>query len=416
MKFLVIGSGGREHTISWKLLKENEQNVVYTAPGNGGTDPEFQVNLDPSNHDSVISFCKEKGIDLVAIGPEAPLVDGLADSLTSARIPVFGPSKEAAMLEGSKIFAKEIMDECCVPTAEYFSFSSKSEILNKINTTESFPIVIKLDGLAAGKGVGIPSSKEEAIDFIENNYKDGSKIFIEEFLKGEEASVLGVSDGETVIPLIAAQDHKRILDGDKGPNTGGMGAYAPAPVANNVIMEKVKNQVLQPVVDGMKKRGTPFKGILYAGMMIDGENIKVLEFNVRFGDPETQVILPLMKTELGKIMMSVSNGTLKDIDIEFENKHAITVVMSSGGYPGSYQKGKIISGLDSISDNAIVFHAGTERDNSGNIVTSGGRVLAVTSVKDTLLEAKENVYAEIEKIKFENNFYRKDIAYKAFNR
>lgn len=416
MKYLVIGSGGREHTIAWKLMTENSENEVYVSPGNGGIDSSLRVKLDLKNHKSVIKYCNENKIDLVVVGPEAPLVDGLVDSLTEAGIPAFGPSKKAAELEGSKTFAKEIMESCGVPTASFKPFTQKDAILKEIDLIDKYPIVIKLDGLAAGKGVGIPKTKEEAIDFINENYVDGNKIFIEDFLTGEEASVLGISDGERIFPFISAQDHKRIFDGDKGPNTGGMGAYSPAPVATHEILEKVRTDVLQPVVEEMAKRGIPFKGILYAGMMIDGEDIKVLEFNVRFGDPETQVILPLMDSELGLLMKSSIDGNLKHEDIKFKNKNAITVVMSSGGYPGEYEKNKIISGLDNVSENVTVFHAGTEKDNQDNIITAGGRVLALTSVNDSLLEAKNCVYSEIEKINFDKKFYRKDIAYKAFNR
>ncbi|MBN1501022.1 MAG: phosphoribosylamine--glycine ligase [Spirochaetes bacterium] len=416
MKYLVIGSGGREHVIAWRLINDGSASEVFVAPGNGGIDEKYRVKIDIKNHSEVIRYVRENSIDMVVIGPEAPLVDGLADSLNAAGISVFGPEKAAAELEGSKIFAKKIMMKYNVPTAEYYEFTSKSGILDQIEKTVKFPIVIKLDGLAAGKGVGIPQNKTEAVEFINEVYTDGNRIFIEEFLEGEEVSILGISDGKNIKPLISAQDHKRIFDGDKGPNTGGMGAYAPAPVATAEIIELVQKQVLQPVVDGMAKEGIPFKGILYAGIIVKNNQIKVLEFNVRFGDPEAQVILPLLDMKLGDLFRASIEGTLDKINIKFKDKSAITVVVSSGGYPGVFEKGKVISGLDGIDDSVIVFHAGTERNDENRIVTSGGRVLAVTALGDDLSTAREKVYSRIQNVTFDGAFYRKDIAYRAFNR
>jgi len=316
------------------------------------------------------------------------------------------------MIEGSKLFAKRIMETYGVPTAGHWDFNGKEGITEFVNKQEKFPIVIKLDGLAAGKGVGIPETREEAIAFINENVKDGSRVYVEEFLEGEEASVLGISDGETVLPLVAAQDHKRVFDGDRGPNTGGMGAYAPAPVATPERIEFIRTRVLQPVIDGMKKEGTPFKGILYAGVMINDEGIKVLEFNARFGDPETQVILPLLDMKLGVLLKAAVDGNLENVDLKFKKAHAMTVVVASGGYPGSYEKGKVISGLDKVSDDIMVFHAGTD-SKGGDIVTSGGRVLNVTAFGDTLKDAKDKIYSEIDTIKFDGAFHRKDIGYRA---
>jgi phosphoribosylamine---glycine ligase len=305
-----------------------------------------------------------------------------------------------------------IMEKYNIPTAQHFDFVGPNKLLEFIETVTAYPLVIKLDGLAAGKGVGIPQNKDEAIAFIKETVTDLTKVFVEEFLDGEEASVLGISDGENVYPFIAAQDHKRVFDNDKGPNTGGMGAYAPAPVVNDDVLEKVRQTVLQPVVDGMKKEGIPFKGILYAGLMIKGNDIKVLEFNTRFGDPEAQVLLPLLDGKLGDLLKAAAQGKLTRDMLRFKKKHAMTVVIASGGYPGQYEKGKEITGLDSVSKEILVFHAGTDRKN-GKIVTDGGRVLTVTAYGDTLADAQKIIYAEIHKISFEKSFYRNDIGFRA---
>jgi len=412
MKFLVIGSGGREHAIAWRLMNDGSAAEVYVAPGNGGIEDKFRADIKVDDFEGMHKFCVEKKIDMVVVGPEVPLVAGIVDYLEDKGVPCFGPSGKAAMIEGSKLFAKRIMETYGVPTAGHWDFNGKEGITEFVNKQEKFPIVIKLDGLAAGKGVGIPETREEAIAFINENVKDGSRVYVEEFLEGEEASVLGISDGETVLPLVAAQDHKRVFDGDRGPNTGGMGAYAPAPVATPERIEFIRTRVLQPVIDGMKKEGTPFKGILYAGVMINDEGIKVLEFNARFGDPETQVILPLLDMKLGVLLKAAVEGNLKNIDLKFKKAHAMTVVVASGGYPGSYEKGKVISGLDKVSDDIMVFHAGTD-SKGGDIVTSGGRVLNVTAFGDTLKDAKDKIYSEIDTIKFDGAFHRKDIGYRA---
>jgi len=412
MKYLVIGSGGREHTIAWRLLKDGSASEVYVAPGNGGIDPAYRVNLGISDFEGITRFCREKGIDTVVVGPEAPLAAGIVDRLQEENIPVFGPSAEAARLEGSKLFAKMIMEKYGIPTAGHHDFTGKAGILEFIKKQEQFPVVIKLDGLAAGKGVGIPESREEALAFINENVGDTTRVFVEDFLQGEEASVLGISDGTTVLTFVAAQDHKRIFDGDRGPNTGGMGAYAPAPVVTDERLRRIHSMVLQPTIDGMKKEGIPFKGILYAGVIIHGDDIKVLEFNVRFGDPEAQVILPLLEGKLGDFIQGSIEGTLHTKSISFKKKHAITVVMSSGGYPGDYEKGKEITGLDSLSDSITAFHAGTVEKN-GKLYTSGGRVLNITAMGDTLVQARDAVYNEIGRISFDGAFYRKDIAHRA---
>ena len=415
MKYLVIGSGGRENAIYWRLLNDGSATEVFVAPGNGGISPSYRAAIQPDDFDGLYSFCMEKKIDMVIIGPEVPLVNGIADFFSEKKIPCFGPSKKAAMIEGSKLFAKRIMETYNIPTAGHWDFKGTSGITEFVQKQKNFPLVIKLDGLAAGKGVIVAHNREEALTFINENVQPDSRVFAEEFLDGEEASVLGISDGVTVLPLVAAQDHKRIFDGDKGPNTGGMGAYAPAPVVTRERLEFIRKNVLQPAIDGMRKEGTPFKGILYAGVMVGKDWIKVLEFNARFGDPETQVILPLLDVKLGDLLDAAVNGKLSSFDLRFKQSHAITVVIASGGYPGIYTKGKVITGLDKIPESVMVFHAGTEID-SGSIITSGGRVLNVTSTGKTLNEAYKNVYSCIDNIYFEDSFYRKDIGHRALNR
>ncbi|HPJ38321.1 MAG TPA: phosphoribosylamine--glycine ligase [Spirochaetota bacterium] len=412
MKYCVIGSGGREHTIAWRLLNDGSASEVYVLPGNGGIEDRFRVDIPINDFPAIEKFCIEKDIDTIIVGPEAPLVEGIVDYFLEKNIPVFGPTKKAAMLEGSKLFAKMIMEKYGVPTAAHDDFTDKELLREHIQSRNDFPLVIKLDGLAAGKGVCVAMDKKEALDFIAENVAEGQKVFVEEFIDGEEASVLGISDGETILTFTAAQDHKRIFDGDTGPNTGGMGAYAPAPVMDAAKLERVYNEVLKPTIDGMRSEGIPFRGILYAGIITKGDDIKVLEFNVRFGDPEAQVILPLLNEKLGDIIQGSIQGTLGSMNITFREKHAITVVMASGGYPGSYDKGKVITGLDDVLDDVIVFHAGTKNDN-GTILTSGGRVLNVTTVGDSLVDARERVYREIQKISFDGAFYRKDIAHRA---
>ncbi len=414
MKYLIIGSGGREHALYWRLQSDGsaKQDDVYAAPGNGGIADSSRVVLKTDDFGGIEKFCIEKKIDAVIVGPEAPLVSGIVDYMNRKKIPAFGPTKAAAMLEGSKLFAKSIMNKYRIPTANHYEFNDKSELIKYIKSAVEFPLVIKLDGLAAGKGVAIPESANEALDFINMNVNEGTKVFIEDFIDGEEASILGISDGSTVIPLVSAQDHKRIFDGDKGPNTGGMGAYAPAPLVDERLLARIRKEVLEPAVDGMKKEGIPFKGVLYAGLIIKGDTIKVLEFNARFGDPETQVILPLLNEKLGDIVDRSINGNLNNFHISFKNKYALTVVMSSGGYPGNYEKGKEITGLNSLNGEIIAFHAGTESKN-GRIYTNGGRVLNITSLGNDLMDARNKVYGEIGKIKYEGAFFRKDIGHRA---
>ncbi|NLV67101.1 MAG: phosphoribosylamine--glycine ligase [Spirochaetes bacterium] len=412
MNYLVIGSGGREHAIAWRLMSDGSAKNVFVAPGNGGIDPSYRVAIQPDDFNGLYKFCVDKKIDMVIVGPEVPLVNGIVDFFNEKKIPCFGPTQRAAMIEGSKLFAKRIMETYSVPTAGHWDFSGSDEIKNFINEQGTFPLVIKLDGLAAGKGVIVAQSRAEALEFVEEHVKSDSRVFAEEFLDGEEASVLGISDGHTILPLVAAQDHKRVFDGDKGPNTGGMGAYAPAPVVTPERLEFIRKKVLQPVIDGMRSEGIPFKGILYAGVMIGKDWIKVLEFNARFGDPETQVILPLLDVKLGDLIQAAVNEKLSDFNLKFKKSHAITVVVAAGGYPGRYTKGKVISGINKVTNPVMVFHAGTDTV-SGKTVTSGGRVLNVTSTGKTLLEARNSVYASINNISFEGSFFRKDIGYRA---
>jgi phosphoribosylamine---glycine ligase len=412
MKYLVIGSGGREHTIAWRLMQDGSAKEVFVAPGNGGIHPDFCAPIELNDFPGIARFCTEKKIDMVVVGPEAPLAAGLVDFLTDQKIPAFGPTKKAAMLEGSKLFAKHIMATYNVPTAGHRKFLGKQELLTYIDSEKNFPIVIKLDGLAAGKGVGIPENREEAISFINSTVGDNTPVFVEDYIDGEEASVLCVSDGTNIVPFVAAQDHKRAYDGDRGPNTGGMGAYAPAPVMTGPRMRFVRDMILQRTIDGMAKEGIPFKGILYAGVIIKGDDIKVLEFNVRFGDPEAQVIIPLMNGKLGELFQASVSGTIDRLNVSFMNRHAITVVMASGGYPGDYEKGKVISGLGNASSDIIVFHAGT-KFSKGSYLTAGGRVLNVTAMGSTLREARDRAYEAIKSIGFEGAFYRSDIGHRA---
>jgi phosphoribosylamine--glycine ligase len=413
MKYLVIGSGGREHAIAWRLLQDGSAREVYTAPGNGGTDPQFRADIAADDFEGIAAFCAAKKIDMVIVGPEAPLAGGIVDFLEKRKIPAFGPTQKATRLEASKLFAKRIMEKYRVPTAHHLDFSGRLPLLEYVNNQADFPLVIKLDGLAAGKGVGIPETRKEAVDFINSTVADDAGVFVEDFITGEEASVLCISDGTNIVPFVAAQDHKRIYDGDRGPNTGGMGAYAPAPVITAEKLAQVCDRILKPTIDGMRNEGIPFRGILYAGLMVSGDEIRVLEYNVRLGDPETQVILPLMNGRLGDLFQAAMSGTLDRAGLSFKKDlHAITVVIASGGYPGDYSKGVLISGLDDIDGDIIVFHAGTKRIND-SYYTNGGRVLNVTAMGGSLRDAKDKVYQVIDKISFKGAYYRKDIGKRA---
>jgi phosphoribosylamine--glycine ligase len=422
MKVLVIGSGGREHALVWKLAQGPEVEKVYGVPGNPGIAQIGEcVNISPADIKSLADFAEKEGIDLTVVGPEAPLVAGIVDEFESRGLKIFGPSKEAARLEGSKAFSKEMMKKCGVPTADFEVFDNPEEAKKYIKE-KGAPIVVKADGLAAGKGVVVAQSVEEAIEaidriMIEKVFGDaGNRVVVEDCLFGEEASYLVVTDGENFIPLATAQDHKAVFDGDRGPNTGGMGAYSPAPVLSEEMEKEVQERVIKPILRGMKEEGHPFKGILYAGLMITEEGPKVLEFNVRFGDPEAQVILRRLRTNLVDICQSVIEGKLID-SLEWIPETAICVVLASKGYPGKYEKGKVITGIEEAEkiDNVVVFHAGTAIKD-GELVTNGGRVLNVTALGKDIVEARENVYKAIEKVHFDGMHYRKDIGLKALKR
>ncbi|MEX0994784.1 MAG: phosphoribosylamine--glycine ligase [Balneolaceae bacterium] len=421
---LLIGSGGREHTLAWKISQSGLLKNLYIAPGNPGTSSCGQnVDLDTDDFDEVTEFVRQNEIDLVVVGPEKPLVDGMADHLEDREISVFGPRKAAALLEGSKDFAKSFMREYNIPTAEYQSFNSGDfdKAFSYIKNRNRFPIVLKADGLAGGKGVFICQDEEEVESRLNQFREDrtlqdaADKLIIEEFMEGEEVSVFIISDGFTAKVLHNAQDHKRIGEGDTGLNTGGMGAYCPAPVMTPELMERVEKEIVLPTITGMQLNDTPYKGILYLGLMITEQGPKVVEYNCRFGDPECQAILPSLKNDLLQLMLTVQDQKLDEIEIELDNLYRCCVVMASGGYPVSYEKGKVISGLDSIDDNALIFHAGTE-DKNGEIVTSGGRVLSVVGSGATLREAIYHTYKNIEYLSFEKSYYRTDIGAKGLYR
>ena len=425
MRILLIGGGGREHALAWKLVQSPNVEKLYAAPGNPGMALLQKcecINLNVDDLEGVADYAEEKSIDLTVVGPEAPLVAGLADVFKRRGLPVFGPSKAAAQIEGSKAFSKELMAKYNIPTA-FFKICEDIEAAKAYVEEKGAPIVVKADGLAAGKGVVVAMTKQEALDAIDDMMGDhkfgaaGARVVLEEYMEGEEASLLAFTDGKTVVPMIAAQDHKRVFDGDEGPNTGGMGTYAPAPVMTDILRLKATELVLKPVVAAMAKEGTPYQGCLYAGLMIKGDSVKVVEFNCRFGDPETQVVLPLLDGDLAEIMLACATGTLDKVEVAWHDKAAVCVVMASGGYPESYEKGKEITGLAAAEEDkdVVVFHAGT-KEADGKIVTSGGRVLGVTAVDASIKAARDRAYAAVEKIAFEKNFYRKDIAWRALKR
>ena len=423
MKILLIGGGGREHALAWKLAQSPSVESILAAPGNPGMAklPKLQcVALKIDDLNAVADFAEENAIDLTVVGPEAPLVAGLADVFSQRGLPVFGPSKAAAQLEGSKAFSKAMMAKYNVPTA-FFKVCEDIETAKAYVEEKGAPIVVKADGLAAGKGVVVAMTKEEALAAIDDMMGDfkfgaaGARVVIEEFMDGEEASLLAFTDGKTIIPMIASQDHKRVGDGDQGPNTGGMGTYAPAPVMTPVLREKATETILKPMIAAMAQEGMPYQGCLYAGLMVKGDSVKVVEFNCRFGDPETQVVLPLLNGDLAEIMLACATGTLDKVKFGWYDRAAVCVVMASGGYPGSYEGGKEITGLDDVPENSVVFHAGTKMVD-GKIVTAGGRVLGVTAFADNIKAARDKAYEAVEKIKFSGAFCRKDIAWRALKR
>lgn len=415
MKVLVIGSGGREHALLWKLSQSPSVTDVYVVPGNDGMSDVASL-IPIKGNDDIIDFARLMQVDLTVAGPETVLTEGLADEFEKRGMAFFGPSKAAARIEGSKGFAKALMKKYGIPTAAYETFDDEEKAIAYLKANDTYPIVIKADGLASGKGVIIAQSEEEAIDTVKDMLEGhtfsgaGRSVVIEEFMEGEEASMLCFCDGTNVVPMISAQDHKRIFDFDKGPNTGGMGAYAPAPVMTKEMCEEVNVRILRPIVAAMKKEGYPFKGCLYAGLMITSEGPKVVEFNCRFGDPETEAVLPLFDGDLARVMLDCVYGTLSDEAVVWKKACAVDVVLASEGYPASHSSGEVISGIeDAKKAGCLVFHAGTVKKN-GEYVVNGGRVLNVVALADTLAEAKAKAYEGVSRISWRGMQYRHDIA------
>ncbi len=417
MKILVVGNGGREHAIAWKLLQSVNVEKVFCAPGNGGTALMAKcenIAINGEDFENISDIITKNQIDFVIVGPELPLSKGITDYLNTRNIPVFGPTKEGAQIEASKSWAKDLMLEAGVPTAQGETFTDALSAKIYIDL-QGAPIVIKADGLAAGKGVIVAQTIEEAKAGIDELFNGGfDRVVVEEFLLGEEVSVLALTDGIDLRLLLPAQDHKRIGEGDTGNNTGGMGAYCPAPVATPEILEKIKTQILQPTVETLRKRGIDYRGVLYAGLMISPQgDVKILEYNCRFGDPETQAILPLLETPLDQLLWACAQQKLTDFPpLQWLKGGSVCVVMAAGGYPASYDKGKVITGLEKAQDlGAIVFHAGTILDNQ-NIYTNGGRVLGITAIGDTFDQALNEVYQAVNCVNFDDMYYRRDIAWR----
>lgn len=423
MKVLVIGGGGREHTIVWKLSQSSKVDKIYCCPGNAGISEIAEcINIDDNNFEAVANFVKYEGVDLTIVGPEAPLSKGIVDVFERNGRKILGPNSKAAQLEGSKVFSKDLMKRYGIPTAEYKVFTSYLHAEDYVRM-KGAPIVIKADGLAAGKGVIMAKTVDDAIAGLKLIMKDrafgeaGNRVVVEECLDGEEASFMAFTDGKTILPMVSSQDHKRIFDGDQGPNTGGMGAYSPAPVITPELESVIMEKIMRPTVNGLQSEGIKYKGILYAGLMIKDNKPYTLEFNCRLGDPETQPVLSRLKTDLTDIALAIADERLSGINLEWKPEVSVCVVAASKGYPGAYEKGKVIKGLDDAGkmDDVVVFHAGTAF-NKNKIVTAGGRVLGVTALGKDIKDAKEKAYKAIEKIHFSGMHYRKDIADRAIKR
>ena len=420
MKVLVIGGGGREHALVWKITQSPKVSKIYCAPGNAGISQLAQrIDINADNIEGLVDFAQKEKIDLTVVGPELALSKGIVNEFNRKGLRIFGPSKKATEIESSKVFSKYLMKKYNIPTANYQVFQNSEKAFDYIKQ-QTFPLVIKADGLAAGKGVFIVKDLVQARDALDALMEEkkfgeaGRQVVIEEFLEGEEVSILVFCDEKTVVPMVSSQDHKKIFDNDRGPNTGGMGAYSPVPFCNHKSEEMVLQKILIPVIKGLQKEDREYKGVIYAGLVLTKEGPKVLEFNARFGDPETQAVLPRLETDLIEILLAVVEGNLSKVNIKWKDKAAVCVILASGGYPGKYQKGKVIYGFEKLENkkDIIVFHAGTKLQ-EGKIVTAGGRVLGVTAWDDTISKAKDKAYKGVEKIYFENMYYRKDIASKA---
>jgi phosphoribosylamine--glycine ligase len=426
MNILILGSGGREHALAWKIAASPLTDKLYCAPGNAGITREATcVALDPADHAAVIAFCRTNHIDFVVVGPEAPLCAGIVDDLEAAGIKTFGPSRAAARLEGSKGFTKDLCRDNGIPTADYERFTAIAPAKAYLRK-HGAPIVIKADGLAAGKGVVVAQDLAEAESAVDMMFAGGvsgvlgeaaGEIVIEEFLNGEEASFFALCDGETAIALTTAQDHKRAYDGDKGPNTGGMGAYSPAPNIDDAMAERVMGEIIEPTLRAMKAMQSPYKGVLYAGLMITTDGPKLIEYNARFGDPETQVLMLRLKSDLVPALLASRDGMLKSFDLRWYNEAALTVVMAAKGYPGAYTRGTVIEGLDDARDveGVEIFHAGTKAED-GKILANGGRVLNVSAIGKTVREAQARAYEAVSRIRWPEGFCRHDIGWRAVER
>ncbi|WP_419726095.1 phosphoribosylamine--glycine ligase [Terrisporobacter petrolearius] len=414
MKILVVGGGGREHAICWKLSNESNVEKIYCAPGNAGISNVAQcVNIGDSDIEALLQFAKENKIDLTIVGPEVPLVAGIVDEFEKENLKVFGPNKNCARLEGSKAFSKDFMIRHNLPTAKYKEYTDLNKAIAEIDEF-GYPVVIKADGLAAGKGVVIPENREDAISTLKEMMADhkfghaGDKIVIEEFLTGVETSILAFVDNNSIVPMVSAKDHKKVFEGEAGLNTGGMGTFSPSEIYTDELAQEIQEKILDKTLEGFKKDNLDYKGILFVGLMITEEGPKVLEYNVRFGDPETQSVLFRLNTDLNKIMTAIIDNNLKNIEISYSKEQAICVMLTSGGYPEAYEKGKVITGLENLDSDIVVFHSGTKFDKE-NIVTNGGRVIGITAKGSSLKEASDKVYENIKKINFEGMHYRKDI-------
>jgi phosphoribosylamine--glycine ligase len=423
MKVLVVGGGGREHALVWKIAQSKRVSKVYCAPGNAGISRQATIVPIPANDvRGLLQFALREAIDLTVVGPEDPLTRGIVDLFEAEGLSIFGPSGRAAQLEGSKAFAKEMMRKCRIPTASYEIFKDRQKAVAYLKE-QRHPVVVKADGLAAGKGVMVCKTTEEAIRAVDQIMVDkafgeaGSQVVIEECLVGEEASCLAFTDGKTILPMASCQDHKAVFDGDRGPNTGGMGAYSPAPVVTAEMHEKVVQEVLHPIITGMAEEGIPYTGVVYAGIMVCGGVPKVLEFNARFGDPETQPLLMRMKGDIVSLLEACIHGNLSQCRVEWDSRPAVCVVMASNGYPGNYEKGKVIRGLEDVErmKDVFVFHAATASE-GGNVLTSGGRVLGVTGLGENIPEAIKTTYQAVSRITWDGVHYRTDIGKKALGR